>query len=230
MATKITEHFDYESFWANSSTAKKYHIDNTPDEAGRNNIYKIVRTILEPIAIKYGKPIRVNSSYRCDELNRKVGGSKTSQHKTGQAVDIAAKGGGGTNAMLFYCVYNMIKSGEIKVGQLIWEFGNERNPNWVHVSLPYRKVNNIIRATTKHGKTKYIPFDLKEGAVKYKGVFNGSLEGYIPSTDDPEGAVSDGSNNTTFEESGPREGGLNITTIRTPMSDKRRVTNDYKKQ
>ena len=104
---------------------------------------KELAELLQKIRDKYGYPINVNSGYRCLALNNAVGGSKTSQHVIGQAADIVATGGR-TNAHLFNVIKEMIDSGEIQVGQLIWEYGTKQEPNWVHVSLPYSKVNNIL--------------------------------------------------------------------------------------
>ena len=126
MATKLTKNFTLEELYA-SDTANR----------------KELAELLQKIRDKYGYPIHVNSGYRCLALNNVVGGSKTSQHVIGQAADIVATGGR-TNAHLFNVIKGMIASGEIQVGQLIWEYGTKQEPNWVHVSLPYSKVNNIL--------------------------------------------------------------------------------------
>ncbi|MBR6516695.1 MAG: peptidase M15 [Bacilli bacterium] len=125
-----------------SNTAKKYGIDNTPSDDVLYNIKNLVEYVLQPIRDKYGKPIVINSGYRCLALNNKVGGSKTSQHLTGAAADIEDKSG--NNKELFYLIKKMIENGEIEVGQLIWEYGTKENPNWVHVSLPKKNKKNQI--------------------------------------------------------------------------------------
>lgn len=220
MATQITPHFTYEPFWNNSATAKKYGINNTPDASARSNIYKIVREILEPIAVKYGKPIRVNSSYRCPKLNKLVGGSPTSQHMTGTAVDIAANGGGGTNAMLFNTIIKMIKNKEITVGQLIWEYGTNSNPQWVHVSLPYKRggrpVTNQVLRCVKGGK--YIPFDssLRLPVGNTSNIANSTT----PTT----------STTTTPTDPTERGDGISFNTTRTSMGSPRSITSEYKKR
>ena len=222
--TPITPHFNYEPFWNGSETAKKHHIDNSPTPAARENIYKIVRTILEPIAVKYGKPIRVNSSYRCPQVNELVHGSKTSQHMTGAAVDIAANGGGGTNSQLFKVIVDMIKSGEIKVGQLIWEFGSLTNPQWVHVSLPYSKTNQIIRAIKVGDSTKYIPF------IEYRKLQGGAVapdnKKYAPATSETPNQTNPTENSVQQS----RESNITITTTKTAMTGRRVVKGEYKKQ
>ena len=141
MATKLTKNFTLEELYT-SATANRKGINNYPPESMMKHIKELAE-LLQKIRDKYGYPIHVNSGYRCLALNNVVGGSKTSQHVIGQAADIVATGGR-TNAHLFNVIKGMIASGEIQVGQLIWEYGTKQEPNWVHVSLPYSKVNNIL--------------------------------------------------------------------------------------
>ena len=139
---KISKNFTLEEL-IYSNTAKKLGIDNTPSKNEENNLIKLVNTILQPIRDKYGKPIYINSGYRCNELNTIIGGSKNSQHKYGCAVDIETHDG--NNSKLFNLIKEMINNKEIEVGQLIWEYGSRSNPNWVHVSLPMpHKKNEIL--------------------------------------------------------------------------------------
>ena len=71
-----------------SDTARKYVIDNTPNEEVKKNLEKLVKNILDPLREHYGYPIHISSGYRCPELNKKVGGTRTSQHLSGRAADI----------------------------------------------------------------------------------------------------------------------------------------------
>lgn len=71
-----------------SDTAKRHGIANNPSKEEEKNLVALVDNILDPLREAYGKPIIVTSGYRCEELNRLVGGSKTSQHRVGMAVDI----------------------------------------------------------------------------------------------------------------------------------------------
>lgn len=146
MATKITKNFTLEELYA-SSTANRKGINNFPPDNIKKQLIDLA-ALLQKIRDKYGYPIYVNSGYRCLALNNAVGGSKTSQHLKGQAADIVATGGR-TNAHLFTVIKGMIDSGELKVGQLIWEYGTKSEPNWVHVSLPYTKVNNVLYLYSK---------------------------------------------------------------------------------
>ena len=138
---KLTANFTYEEM-ITSDTARVRGIDNHPNAAAEIYISKLAREVLQPIRDAYKKPIIITSGYRSEALNKAVGGSKTSQHLKGQAADI--KAADGNNKELFDCILKLIKRGKLKVGQLIWEYGSKTHPRWVHVSLPYTKVNNIL--------------------------------------------------------------------------------------
>ena len=123
----------------NSSTANYYKVSNTPDRFALENLTKLCNEILQPIRDKFGKSIYVNSGYRNPKVNRLVGGSSSSQHTKGEAADITVGSKEG-NRKLFDLIVQMIENKEIKVGQLI----DEKDYKWLHVSLPYRKVNQIL--------------------------------------------------------------------------------------
>lgn len=132
---KITENFTYEEL-IESSIALKKKIDNTPTEEEKENLIRLTKEILQPIRTKYGKPITITSGFRCEKLNKAVGGVSTSQHRKGEAVDII----GENNKELWDVIVSMVKSGEITVGQLI----NEKKLSWIHISLPTKKHKNKI--------------------------------------------------------------------------------------
>lgn len=120
-----------------SSTAKAKGIDNTIPEEYMENVNRLI-SLLDKIRERWGSPIIVNSGYRCPQLNRVVGGSKTSQHLTASAADIHPKKG--SIKQLFNLIHEMIERGEIEVGQLIDEY----NYSWVHVSIPNSKHFNQV--------------------------------------------------------------------------------------
>lgn len=133
----LTQNFTLEEL-IKSDVANKYKIDNSPDEKMIKNLKSLCENVLQPIRDRYNKPITVTSGYRCDKLNKKVGGVKTSQHLNGEAADLICD----DKKSLFLLIQDMIKKGEIKVGQLI----NENNFSWIHVSLPTKnKLNQIIK-------------------------------------------------------------------------------------
>lgn len=101
------------------------------------NLRRLCIEVLQPIRDRYGKPIYINSGYRNPQLNRMVGGSQSSQHCKGQAADIDTN----NNKELWTLIVDMIKKGEITVGQLI----DESNLAWIHISLPYTKKNQILK-------------------------------------------------------------------------------------
>ena len=85
--SKISKNFTWAEFTA-SDTAKRLGILNQiTDWDVRDNIIALVENVLQPLRDAYGKPININSGYRCAELNKKVGGVATSQHTKGQAAD-----------------------------------------------------------------------------------------------------------------------------------------------
>jgi hypothetical protein len=111
--------------------------------------------VFEKIREHFGVPIHISSGYRSKELNKAVGGSATSQHCSGEAIDIDMDGSanGVTNAQVF----NFIKD-NIEFDQLIWEFGSDTNPDWVHVSYEStgKQRKQILKAVKSSGKTAYI--------------------------------------------------------------------------
>ena len=119
-----------------SSTATAKGIDNTPSEEGVLKLQKLIEAVLDPLREWYGKPIRVNSGYRCEALNEAVGGSPTSQHKLYEAVDITV-GSKTENKKLF----NYIKD-NLPFDQLI----NESNFSWVHVSYREGRLRKQVLA------------------------------------------------------------------------------------
>ena len=116
-----------------SLTAKRLGIDNTPDEWVTENLRQVAINIFQPVRDAFRNPIYVSSGYRSADLNAAIGGSKRSQHVEGRALDLDADVYGGcTNSQIF----NYIKE-NLEFDQLIWEFGDESNPDWVHVSFIY---------------------------------------------------------------------------------------------
>jgi zinc D-Ala-D-Ala carboxypeptidase len=138
-----------------SVTASRLGIDNNPPLEVRDNLREICSKVFDPCREFVGGPLAIASGYRCPKLNKAVGGSKTSEHMLGQALDIDCDTfGNKTNAELFYFIKD-----NLDFNQLIWEFGTDKNPEWVHVS--YSRLNNkkkVIKATKVKGKTIYTIF------------------------------------------------------------------------
>ena len=136
-----------------SATALRSGIDNTPNEEQLSNMKLIAEKIFEPLREYVGGPIKINSFFRSSKLNKAIGGSTTSQHCKGQAMDIDDTFGYKTNANM----YKFIKE-HLNFDQMIWEFGDDDNPNWVHVSYvsPEKNRNRCLKAYKDKGKTKYM--------------------------------------------------------------------------
>jgi hypothetical protein len=132
-----------------SETAKRKGVSNMPTEAHIANFKLLAENVFQPIRDHFGKPIRISSGYRSAALNKAVGGSSSSQHCTGEAIDIDMDGTSVTNAAIF----NYIKD-NLEFDQLIWEFGTDTNPDWVHVSYESTgKQRKQVLKAVKQGKT-----------------------------------------------------------------------------
>ena len=120
-----------------SSTAQRLHIDNNPTQEVKDNLNALIDNVLDPLRELYGKPIIVNSGYRCTKLNKAIGGAKNSQHLVGQASDIrTVQNTKESNKQLF----ELIKNSKLPFDQLI----NEYDYNWVHVSYSPRNRRQIL--------------------------------------------------------------------------------------
>jgi zinc D-Ala-D-Ala carboxypeptidase len=149
---KISNHISYKE-GTYSATALRRGIENNPNEIQLANMKVLAEKIFEPLRIYVGGPIKINSFFRSAELNTAIGGSKTSQHCKGQAMDIDDTFGKMSNAKM----YDWIKD-NLDFDQMIWEFGNDDNPNWVHVSYvsPEKNRQVCLKAYKQNGRTKYM--------------------------------------------------------------------------
>ena len=135
-----------------SITATRLGIDNKPNEEQLTNMKKLAKEVFEPLRVYANGPIKINSFFRSPKLNTAIGGSTKSQHCNGQAIDLDDTFNHLTNAQMF----KFIKE-NIDFDQMIWEFGDERNPNWVHISYvsELENRNRCLQAYKEKGKTKY---------------------------------------------------------------------------
>ena len=153
----ISKHISW-SEAVKSKTAEKHEIENTPNENQIQEMKKLAKNIFEPLREWAGHPIRVNSFFRSPELCLKLKSKATSQHTKGQAIDIDSLGKK-TNAELF----DYIKD-NLNFDQLIWEFGDDENPDWIHVSFVNENTNrgNILKAIKDNKKTKYVFYNAEK--------------------------------------------------------------------
>tara|TARA_R100001443_G_scaffold48459_1_gene60818 strand:+ start:28 stop:489 length:462 start_codon:yes stop_codon:yes gene_type:complete len=148
---KISKHISYKEA-VHSATAKRRGIENTPNQEQLDNMYKVADFIFEPLRMYVGGAIKITSFFRSQDLNKAIGGSTKSQHCKGQAIDIDDVFGYKTN----YEMFEYIRE-NLDFDQLIYEFGTNDNPDWVHVSYVSKKENRnrVLRAIRENGKTKY---------------------------------------------------------------------------
>ena len=148
---RISQHISYKEATF-SQTAIRKDIDNMPSEEILERMRIVAENIFEPLRAHVGGPIKINSFYRSIMLNTAIGGSKSSQHTRGEAIDLDDTLGCMSNKDMF----TFIKD-ELDFDQLIWEFGDDENPAWVHVSYvsPENNRRRILRAEKINGKTTY---------------------------------------------------------------------------
>ena len=152
---KISEHISYNEA-VYSATAKRKGIDNKPTKKQVENMQIIAEKVFEPLREWVGGPIKINSFFRNKDTNQAVGGSSTSMHCKGLAIDLDDIYGYKTNAEMFYYICE-----NLEFDVAIWEFGDDENPSWIHVSYrPDANRGKILKAVKEKGKTKYLYFKI----------------------------------------------------------------------
>ena len=140
-----------------SRTATRLGLSNSPNEEHVKNMIALAENIFQPLRDYFGVPIHISSGYRSEALNKAIGGSKSSQHCKGEAIDIDRDGySQPNNAQIFEYIKN-----NLDFDQMIWEFGTQKNPEWVHVSHKRDGKNRaelLVAYKTNYGKTKYRQF------------------------------------------------------------------------
>ena len=149
---KISKHISWHE-GTYSRTGERRGLDNTPNEEQIKCMKEVAENLFEPLREWVGGPIKINSFFRGEPVNTAIGGSKYSQHMKGQAIDIDDTFSYKTNAEM----YHYIKD-NLDFDQLIWEFGTDKNPNWLHISWVSHRPNRkkLTIAKKVGGKTKYI--------------------------------------------------------------------------
>jgi len=136
-----------------SRTGERRDLDNTPNEDQLKCMKEVAENLFEPLREWVGGGIKINSFFRGEPVNTAIGGSTRSQHMKGQAIDIDDTFGHKTNAEM----YHYIKD-NLDFDQMIWEFGTDKNPNWLHISWVSHRPNRkkLTIAKKVNGRTKYI--------------------------------------------------------------------------
>jgi len=148
---RISKHISYKEA-TRSATALRLGIENIPNEYQLQNMEMVAKKVFEPLREAVDAPIKINSFFRCEELNKAIGGSSKSQHCQGRAIDIDDIYGHVSNAFMYYYIKD-----NLDFDQLIWEFGTNDSPDWVHVSYVDEDSNRkrCLKAYREDGKTKY---------------------------------------------------------------------------
>ena len=150
--TQISKHLTLEEL-TYSATAIKLGIVNAPTQLQIENLKTLALKVFEPVREHFGVPIHISSGYRIMNLNQALNGSITSQHCRGEAIDIDMKGDKVSNAQIFHWIKD-----NLKYDQLIWEFGDKKNPDWIHVSYTKENRQQTLRAVKVNGRTHYEKF------------------------------------------------------------------------
>ena len=147
----ISKHITYKEA-TRSVTALRLGIENVPNDYELQNMELVAEKVFEPLRKAVNGPIKINSFFRCEELNKAIGGSSRSQHCQGRAIDIDDVYGYVSNSYMYYYIKD-----NLDFDQLIWEFGTDTEPDWVHVSYVDSDSNRkrCLLAYKENGKTKY---------------------------------------------------------------------------
>ena len=131
MNTPVTMHFTIEEMYA-SDTARRLGINNQPNMQQMINLVYLCAYVLEPLRVAMNEPIKIGSGFRCEKLNKAVGGVSSSQHMKGQAADLCIDGDIRKGRRWFEYIKN-----HLPFDQLIWETNSKTGSSWVHVSFVF---------------------------------------------------------------------------------------------
>ena len=148
---KISQNISFKEA-TKSNTALRLNLNNNPDAYQVTNMVGVAENVFEPLREYVGGAIKINSMFRSEELNTAIGGSSRSQHIEGRAMDLDDTFGHKSNAEMFHYIKD-----NLNFDQLIWEFGDDNNPNWIHVSYISEEENRgrCLRAEKVNGRTSY---------------------------------------------------------------------------
>ena len=146
----VSKHISYKEA-TRSETATRLNISNIPNEDLLKNMVLVAEQVFEPLRDWAKHPIRVNSFYRSPKLNAAIKGSFRSSHLSGLAIDISTLGKKSNGELFDYIRQNL------DFDQIIWEFGNNENPRWIHLSYKNKKDNrkDVLKARYRGGKVTY---------------------------------------------------------------------------
>jgi len=151
---KLSKNLTWKEF-EYSDTAIRLGISNKVPPTLKKSAINWAENIFQPIRDHFGVPIYLSSGYRGERLNKEIGGSPTSQHYKAEAGDLDQdyRNTGVSNSDVFYFIKN-----NLDFDQLIWEFGDNDNPAWIHASYTSKRKNRkqvLIAYKDDNGRTKY---------------------------------------------------------------------------
>jgi len=150
--TQISKHLTFEECTQSDTADKLGIVNNNPNQSVVENMKLLAEKVFEPIREHFNTPIYVSSMYRGLVLNQAIKGSITSQHCSGQAMDIDM---GDKGKPSNFEVFQYIKN-NLKFDQLIWEMGTDKNPSWVHVSYTNGKNRQQVLKARKNSQNKTV--------------------------------------------------------------------------
>lgn len=156
MSKQVSKHISYAEA-TKSQEAIRLGMKNDPNDEQFYAMTIVANKCFEPLREYFDKPIGISSFFRSPEINNKIGGSSTSQHCKGEAIDIDADIF--NNRITNQDIFHWLKA-NVDFDQLIWEFGTAENPAWIHIS--YKAKGNrkqVLRAVKNGSKTSYIPYE-----------------------------------------------------------------------
>jgi zinc D-Ala-D-Ala carboxypeptidase len=143
---KLSKNFSLAEF-IKSNVAIINLIGNTPNDQQIRAIKILCEKVLQPARDGLGFALEISSGFRSEELNIHIGGATNSQHMKGEAADLNCQ----DNAKLFHFIKD-----NLPFDQLIWEMGNDEQPDWVHVSFTTGQLRGqVLRAHKTNAGTKY---------------------------------------------------------------------------
>lgn len=155
---RISKHITYAEA-VKSQTAVRYGIDNTPAADTLIKMRYVAEETFEPTRLHFNGPLYISSFFRCETLNARIGGASSSQHVEGEAIDIDGDVfDTASNKQIFAFIYN-----NLHFDQLIWEYGTDNNPDWVHVSKTMNHDRNqVLRAVRGRGYVELSREDIEK--------------------------------------------------------------------
>ena len=153
----VTTNFRYSEL-IHSNTAIRLGIENIPNAKHKVNLIESCTKLWQPARDILGKTMIISSGYRSPEVNDRVGGSDSSAHSIGCAIDFTSPSFGNSRAVANKLAKEF-KAKCIKFDQIILEFP-DTDSSWVHLGYKNRKGeqrNQLLTAVKRNGKTVYLP-------------------------------------------------------------------------